>query len=156
MTTKDDRPSFTVENADIIYRNFSGLKTKFNAEGQRNFCVVLDEKVADQMKADGWNVRTREPREEGDDTLNYIQVKVNFDSARPPRVILVSSAGQTPLNVETISTLDYVDIATVDVQAVAYSWELRGETGITAYLKKLYVVIEEDELDLKYSGFNRS
>ena len=53
-----------IENARIIFRNFSGIETKFNRKGSRNFCVVIeDPKLADELTAIGWNIRTLKPRD---------------------------------------------------------------------------------------------
>jgi len=146
-----ERAEFTVEDAPILYRNFAGAKTNNNALGSRNFCVVLPEEDALIMERDGWNIKRREPREEGDDVVYYLQIKINFDSSKPPRITLISSAGQTPITVDTIAALDQYDIKSVDVRAVAYSWEGTLGSGISAYLVNMYVVIDEDVLDLKYA-----
>ena len=36
-------PPLTIENAQLIYRNFAGRQTVFNAEGDRNFGIVLED-----------------------------------------------------------------------------------------------------------------
>lgn len=76
-----------IENARILYRNFSGVASQFNHEGDRNFCVIIDnpDAVADLVDA-GWNVKIRAPREEGDTALNYIKVNVSF-RYKAPKII---------------------------------------------------------------------
>ena len=54
--------NIVMENARLIFKNFSGEESKFNRKGNRNFCVVLDPEVADDLIKDGWNVRFLRPR----------------------------------------------------------------------------------------------
>ena len=42
-----------LEGAKIIIRNFQGKKKEFNEEGNRNFGVIIDDELADQLIEDG-------------------------------------------------------------------------------------------------------
>jgi hypothetical protein len=53
-----------MEGVRIIFRNFAGKEGQYNREGDRNFGVILPDDVAQQMLADGWNVKYLKPREE--------------------------------------------------------------------------------------------
>jgi hypothetical protein len=144
-----------MEGVRIIFRNFEGKEGQYNRAGDRNFAVLLDDQVAEAMAADGWNVKWLKVREEdadeGETPQAYLQVSLNFDKGRPPRVVMITSRGRTNLDEETVSQLDWVEITNVDLIVRPYTWEVNGKTGIKAYLQSIYVTIEEDELERKYA-----
>lgn len=146
---KDDG-SLIVEDARIIFRNFAGKEGMYNREGDRNFCLLLDEDLALQMERDGWNIKALKAREEGDPDQPYVQVSVGF-KGRPPKIVMITSRGRTDLGEEECEILDWVEIRTVDLIIRPYEWTINGKTGIKAYLKSIFVTVEEDELDIKYA-----
>lgn len=141
--------SFLVEDARIVFRNFEGKAGQYNRKGERSFAVVLEQEVADALVADGWNVKYLRAQDEGEPETPYIQVSVNFNN-RPPRVVMITSTSRTNLTEESIEVLDWAEIQHVDLIARGFDWERNGKTGTKAYLKSLFVTIEEDELERKY------
>lgn len=142
--------NIVVHGGRIIFRNFKGAEGMYNREGDRNFAVCLDDDVAEQMAADGWNVKYLKARNEDEDDQAYLSVTVSY-KGRPPRVVMLSSRGKTDLDEESVELLDWVDIANVDLIVRPYEWAVNGKTGVKAYLKSLFVTIDEDELELKYA-----
>lgn len=146
---------FTIEGAEIIFKNFSGKPSDFNKAGDRNFGLILNDDIAEDLKADGWNVKYLKPRD--DDPTGYrrpwLQVKVKYGKV-PPIVVLITSRGKTKLKEETVSKLDYARFKNVDLIVRPYNYpEMPGRpSGISAYLKSIYVTLEEDDLEKKYGS----
>lgn len=143
--------TIVIEDARLMFTNFSGFESKFNAKGNRNFSVVIpSEDAANKLISDGWHIRVLQPRNDDELPIFLLKVKVNFNSQRPPKVVMVTQQGNmTNLNEETINLLDSADIVKADVEINPY----RNEKfqGVSAYLKTLYVTISEDRFAEKYA-----
>lgn len=140
-----------IDDARIIYRNFAGLGSKFNREGDRNFAVVIDdEDIYDELIADGWNVK-RKVRDDDDDAPRmFLPVKVKFNERGPRAYLQSGGAKAVELDEESIDCLDEIDIVGVDLDIRPYNWEVNGKTGRTAYLQSIWVVQELDRFKARY------
>lgn len=150
-----------MENARLIFRNFEGREEKYNRKGDRNFGLIIeDSEVAQQLMEDGWNIKELTPKnnDDYDDTpevIYWLPVTVRFDNV-PPKVMLVTRRKKTRLNEENINTVDYANIAKVDLTVTPYDWEVNGKSGTKAYLQTMYVTINEDEFADKYADLEEA
>jgi len=141
-----------IDGARIVYRNFSGEGSKFNRDGDRNFAVVIPtQELADALKAEGWNIKVKPPRDDDDTPFMYLPVKIKFNE-RGPVVYLKTGDVVNRLDEESISCLDDIDIMGVDMDIRPYDWEVNGKTGRTAYLQSIHVVQEVDRFAARYSN----
>ena len=141
-----------IEDARIIYRNFSGLGTKYNREGDRNFAVIIpNQEIADELMKEGWAVKIKPPRNEDDSPFMYLPVKVKFNN-RGPAAYVKSGSSVQRLNEDTIGMLDEIDIQSVDMDLRPYDWEVNGKTGRSAYLQAINVIQNIDRFGAQYAA----
>jgi len=140
-----------IDDARIIFRNFSGKASKFNREGDRNFCVVIeDAATAQRLAEDGWNIKIRPPREEGDDPFHYLPVRVKFGDY-PLNIYLVSGKNMVKLDEDSVDCLDDIYIVSVDMDIRPYDWNVNDKSGRTAYLQAIKVTQEIDRFAAKHA-----
>ena len=139
-----------LEDVEILggkFRNFKGAAGRFNAEGDRSFCVVVPNELVPTLVEEGWNVKPLN----GDEEKYFLKVKVSY-RFKSPKIVLITSERQNLLDEENIDVLDWEDIITADVYINPSRYQKDdGRTGMSAYLDSLYVTIEENPLEKKYS-----
>lgn len=135
-----------IDDARIIWRNFEGRATRFKPVGNREFALVIPNKdIADKLVEEGWNVKIKVADEGYDDDLYTLPVKLKYDEdGNGPNAYLVSGSNVRRLDDRTISCLDRVTIASVDLDIRPYDWDYAGKSGRTAYLKSIRVHQELD------------
>lgn len=145
-----------LENARIGFRNFEGREGKFNKAGDRSFAVFLDRQTADDLAAQGWNVKYPKPVSEsfGDPDADardpHLTVSVSVDQY-PAIVNLISNDNPTRLTGDEVGMLDWAEIESVDLVIRPYTWSVNGNSGVKAYLKAGYFNIVVDRFAAKYN-----
>ena len=124
----------------IIFRNFSGVGSKFNREGDKNFAIVIpDTDCADMLANAGWNVKMKPALDEGDMPRMNLPVKVKFND-HGPNVYLQTGATRIKLTEENVGMLDKLDVERIDCDIRPYDWEVNGNKGRSAYLDAMLFV----------------
>ena len=141
-----------IDNCRIIFKNLSGAPTPFNPRGgERTFSVVIpNQDIADRLIAKGYNVKIKPPREEGDEPFMHLPVKVAFNDYGP-NVYLDTNGRMNKLTEETVGILDNIEIRTVDLDIRPYDWNVRGDSGRSAYLSTMRVVQNIDRFAAMYA-----
>lgn len=144
----------SLEDVKIGFRNFEGREGMYNKAGERSFAVFLDRQLAEELAAEGWNVKFPkenpgrvDPDEEARDP--YLSVSVSFDQY-PANVFLISNGKPTRLSGEEALMLDWAEIENVDLVIRPYEWSVNRNSGIKAYLKAGYFSIVVDKFAAKY------
>ena len=154
MSQRKVTSNISIEGATLIFKNFQGKKTDFNDEGDRNFGVLLSDNMAEDLKRDGWRVKYRRPMEDDPEQYEqpWLKVKVKFNPY-PPIAWMINSRGKVRLDEENIDQLDWSRIINCDLIIRPYNYPaIKGRpAGVTAYLKAIYVTIDEDEFTRKYA-----
>lgn len=162
-----------VEGCRIVFKNFSGRPTPFNAPGNRNFVLVLTPDIASALRANGWNVGELRPFEPGDAPIPKLNVHVNMESNWPPTIEILPSdmRNRVPYDGTMVSELDRMQFATWPETKFSYCGNVYGDKGSPelsmpyyrvdmvlhrsknggAYLTSFRGVIQEDPLEAKYA-----
>jgi hypothetical protein len=130
---------FTIENAELVFRNFEGREGQYNVTGDRNFNVILTrQEDVEALLTDGWALGELKPRDEDEDPRPKMKVGVRFD-VMPPNIVLITNGGmtRTRLTEDTVGILDTIEIELVDLIVRPYDWEYGGKTGTKARIGRL-------------------
>ena len=149
-----DVNNINIEEAIVIWKNFSGERDKFNP-GKRGFSVVIDDAaMAKELRNEGWNVKDRPLQEGADPSEQEWTLPVKLNMNRYTQVWLIVGNHKTLLDENTVAQLDVVDIVNCDISIRPYEWEMGGRTGITAYVDSMYVTIRENKFAEKYADLD--
>ena len=158
MTEGPKRPDpIIVEGARIKFKNFAGEARQYNPAGQRNFVLCLPAELAQQLTAEGWNVKWKPGRHPEDPDEAQLVVKVKYNESgdgysRDPIAYLVQGRRKIALDGRTVGILDRLAPLNIDLVVRPYVWDINGNVGITAYLDEIYYTAVEG-LSSKYADY---
>lgn len=132
----------------IRFANFAGMEIPpYNPAGKRNFCIdILDEEFAKQLAETGWNIRyDNKERPDGVVYPPNLKVEIKYTDRSRPRIMMEQEGNKVWLDEQTLGDLDDMEIIRIkDIEIRPYNWEIRGETGVTAYLKAMRIEVARD------------
>lgn len=154
----------TIEDGTITNKNFSGDEKTYegrimNERGKRNFCIIIDDPdFATRLNEEGWNIKARLPREEGDETTYFLPVKVIYHdgdlSRLDPKIYLVQNNIPTRMDEEDIKELDRANIMSADLiinrSGKPTFTKPDGSDGYTAYLDEAYFIMSTNRFHDKF------
>ena len=160
MAKKNEK--IIVRNAKLDYLNFAGKANNYNAEGNRNFCIIFDDlDLVQKMIDDHWNMKPYKPsidEDTGEATEYYTQVNVAYGSEwyDDPVIKFVTDGGrkQTEIFEESVSEIDRLDFSRIDV-VIRLNRSINKKTKLPqtkGYLQRLYAWLDEDELQMEYDN----
>lgn len=145
FTNRNNPSDLMIEDAKLLFTNFAGSPTRYNSEGgKREFSVALPLNLVEDLVRDGWNVKYRKNADgEFDPERPYLGVKVSY-KFRAPAIWLITGGRKQLITEDTVGTLDNITIKTADVVIHPSVYDVRGQQGISAYVKELYVVMDDE------------
>lgn len=145
FNNRNNPSDLMIEDAKLLFTNFAGSPTRYNSEGgKREFSVALPLDLVEDLEKDGWNVKYRKNADgEFDPERPYLGVKVSY-KFRAPAIWLITGGRKQLMTEDTVATLDDITIKTADVVIHPSVYDIRGQQGISAYVKELYVVMDDE------------
>lgn len=145
FNNRNNPSDLMIEDANLLFTNFAGSPTRYNSEGgKREFSVALPLNLVEDLEKDGWNVKYRKNADgEFDPERPYLGVKVSY-KFRAPAIWLITGGRKQLMTEDTVGTLDNITIKTADVVIHPSVYDVRGQQGISAYVKELYVVMDDE------------
>ena len=154
-----DWKTLEIDNAVIIWKNFSGKANRFG-DTTKHFNIVVNKEVADELAKKGVRIYSSNDTdsETGEPSFRFFDVKINMDNAYPPLVTVFTDYNgvrtHNALNKETIGALDQISIESSDC-AVHFYMADKSNGKATAYLHKLNVINHKvDEFGGKYANWD--
>ena len=145
FNNRNNPSDLMIEDAKILFTNFAGSPTRYNSEGgKRELSVALPLNLVEDLEKDGWNVKYRKNADgEFDPERPYLSVKVSY-KFKAPAIWLITGGRKQLMTEDTVGTLDNITIKTADVVIHPSVYDVRGQQGISAYVRELYVVMDDE------------
>ena len=134
-----------VDDAHIVYADFSGARYPFS-DGKRRFFISIDDDDAiTALTNAGYNINHKEDRTPSD------TLKVNFSfKGRGPNIYLVTNGVYTKITEDNVADLDNLRFTHADMDLHGWDYEFAGKSGRTVYLNNLRLYQDVDRFAEEY------
>jgi len=144
-----------IENAKLRYTNFAGAATQYKPAGQRTITVDIPPEYAQDIIDQGYNVKTKMPKNAGPDAEPYYQLEVHFSywgDKRDPIIHVISNNKMVDIYEDTVGLLDKVAIIGCDLTIKPRPYKSPIGEGISAYLVEAYITKRTSAFEDKYKN----
>lgn len=143
-----------IRDAQVMYMKLSNTPDAFG-KTDRKFDVVLDEDLAESLTNDGWPVKIKNPKNPDYAPYKYMTCKMKFRDDSPnvrydPHVEVIDGRTKTRMTAQTVGLLDSERIEKIDLVLSQYHWNNVNGSGISAYVRSMYVTLDSDPLAAEY------
>lgn len=167
FTTSDLILDHELVDFEILFCNLEGRADGFNNQGARNFRLKFnDDDFAKSLADDGWNIKIYTPKNDDYDPYYYLTVKAKFrvDGAtvrQDPEIHMINSKNDILLGAQNMADLDAKfrarEVNACDLVIHPYYWtksNMGSGEGITAYLKQMWAVVNDNPFAERYADRN--
>ncbi len=145
------------DDADIIFKHFGGEKDNFHTEGQRDFCIKIDEEEAHYLMDKGLNVKPLTSRDPDEPPMFYVKVKLKYGvrddgTEWGPIINVYTDKVKRVFKEKDVTKLDRARILDADVVTHIYRRQNNGKPTATLTLDILHAVIKERTYDDPYAN----
>lgn len=137
-----------INNAELIWHNFSGQKELFNRIGDKNFSLILDPSMSKKLKSKGYNVKkcsltggSYVENMPGEDEISYLNVAIS--NTKTPKIFVITPHDRYSINVDKSFILDRICLKKMNCVIHPFRWAILDRTGIKPYLKEIEVFIDD-------------
>ena len=145
-----------LENVQILWPNFSGVKTDYTPAGTRQFNCQLTEDQKKLLLDRGYNVKEHIPTNPEYDTIYTLRIGFGWNSDYPqfdPKIVMVENKRTIPLTKENVGVLDGADIQYADLEIRPYHWTVNKNSGVAAKLATGYFYTQANRVEERYREY---
>lgn len=165
MTRPDGKPDDWIDDVELkdlapdeikwAFSHIDGREDTFNEKGQRDIIVIVSREAADELATLGWTIKAyeRQNADEGDEPEYTFRVRISY-KFEAPRIYLIK--GRKKIFVDNPDMLNSVrrdNTRKISLIATPSRWTQPGRSGVSAYIKEMYIEVEESRLEAMYADY---